>query len=196
MWTPGQSAGCTGDLLDWTVEWVGAAAGDVTTTEARLVATVAVLLGAALTAALVVPVLARLVGRTGDRGLRRIDREDVRSAIEDVPWVLALVGVVHGLQALVLGLTGVGLLAVWGRIDLTIAALGVLELSTPGVGRAVATVALVADAHVGPKLLEDRIQRLSERSERMDQHEEELLLRASQVLLFSLVTLVALSVGE
>jgi small-conductance mechanosensitive channel len=172
----------------------GAAFAGVTTTEARLAATAAVLLGAVLAAGLVVPSLARAVRGLAARGRTRLGDESLRAALEDVPWAVVLGLLVRGLQAGVLVLTGVAMLVVWGRTDLALAALAALSLSLPVLSRSLATLALLACAYVLTRLLEDRIGRLSQRSERMDQHEEGLLLRISQVVLFSLVGLVALSV--
>jgi small-conductance mechanosensitive channel len=168
----------------------------VTTTEARLVATVAVFLVATLTAGVAVPVAARVIRGVASRAAERLEPGGVREAVTEVPWAAGFALFVRGLQVVVALLTGVGLMMVWGRVDLAWAALAVLELSVPFVVRSVATLALLAGAYVGTKLLEDRIGRLRARSKRMDQHEEGLLLRVSQVLVFSLATLVVLSVWE
>jgi small-conductance mechanosensitive channel len=174
----------------------GALVEGVTTTEARLVATVALFLVATLAAGVAVPVTARVVRGVASRATHRLESEGVKQAVTDVPWSAGLALFVRGLQVVLFLLTGVGLLVVWGQVDLAWAALAVLELSAPFVARSVATLALLAGASVATKLLEDRIGRLRARSKRMDQHEEGLLLRVSQVLVFSLAALVALSVWE
>jgi small-conductance mechanosensitive channel len=178
------------------LEQFGAAFAGVTTTEARLVATGVVLLGAVLTAGLVAPSLARVVRALAARVRDRLADESLRTALENVPWTVLLTLFVRTLQAGVLLLTTVSLLVVWDRADLALSALSVLSVSLPVLLRSVTTLALLVCAYVATQLLEDRIGRLSQRSERMDQHEEGLLLRVSQVLLFSLVALVALSVWE
>jgi small-conductance mechanosensitive channel len=177
-------------------EAVGTAFAGVTTTEARLVATGVVLLAAALAAGLVVPSLARAVRRVAARGRDRLEDEGLRTALDNVPWTVVLTLFVRALQTGVLLLTGVSLLVVWERADLALATLAVLELSLPLLLRGVTTAALLLGAYLGTQLLEDRLARLRRRSERMGQHEEGLLLRISQVLLFSLVALVGLSVWE
>ena len=175
-------------------EAIGTAFAGVTTAEARLVATGVVLLGAALTAGLVVPSLARTVRALAGRCRDRLSDEGLRDAVESLPWGVGTRLFVRALQAGVLLLTGVALTAVWGRIDLALAALTLLELSLPVLFRSATTLVLLVCAYVGTRLLEDRIGRLIRRSERMGQHEEGLLLRVGQVLLFSVVALITLSV--
>jgi small-conductance mechanosensitive channel len=178
------------------LEVVGAITDGVSTTEARLVATVGLLLVAALAAGLVVPLVARGVRNVATRTLDRQGNETLREAVDAVPWGAALTLSVRLSQLAVVALTGVGLLVVWGQVTLAVEALLFLERSAPVLLRGVTTLALLAVAYVGTKLLEERIQHLSANSKRMDQHEEGLLLRVSQLLVFSLVTLVGLSIWE
>lgn len=104
------------------VEVVGWVADGVSTTEARLIATVGLLLVAALAAGLVVPLVARAVRNVATRTLDRRGDEALREAVDAVPWRAALALSIRLSQVAVVALAGVGLLVVWGQVSLAVEA--------------------------------------------------------------------------
>jgi small-conductance mechanosensitive channel len=169
---------------------------EVTTTEQRLAATAAVALLAAA-AGLLAPRVVRRALRAahdslvGDPAERDADADAVGIAQSLPGRVLARVA-----QLAVLGVAGLAVLVVWGRIDTALLALGAFLGSVPFALRLLVTVGLLVGAVVATRTLRNWLERYVDASEHVDRHQEGIVFRVLQVVLFAAVGLAALSLWE
>ncbi len=158
-------------------------------TEARLGVTAVVALVTLVLAGVVVPRLARRVGRLLTR---RVEGGPAGRVVavsgEYVP------GTVPGAAARLVGaglvvVVGIALLAVWGLVEPARVAATTLLSGLPDLFKVGLTLLLLAVAYVGSDQLERAVERFSHGTERITEHQEEIVLRVGQ--LAWLVTVVA-----
>jgi len=169
----------------------------ITTTEARLASTIAVLVMAILSGFVIAPALVRrFVTFAGDR----LEESDVGSVLEvvdglsDIPFPMR--AVIRSLQATVLLATGLVLLIIWGYGSLAVLVLSVLTTAVPVALRVVLTVSLLAGAVIGTRYLEQQLDDWLANANYVTAHQEGVVFRVLQVTIFIAVGLAALSLWQ
>ena len=149
------------------------------TTEGRLVASAVVVL-VALAAAVVVPLVVRLAGRTLSGVLPDQARVIVDTVAGYLPVGAGWLVVFLVRTALLFGVV-VTLLAVWGLVDAALTVLALAGLSVPLLGQTVVTVGVLLAAYIVITVFEEAFSQFSTRSERLTAHQEEIIIRTGHV---------------
>ena len=165
--------------------WFDATLGNVVTTEARLAATVGIVL---LTLAIGWLLLPRLV-IAGERAVsawleRFLDgraESSVETLREAVPASFALRLLVGLLQVALFAFAAVAVLTLWGQFAVVVTVLPVAENAVTVAGRALLSVLLLGGAYVASDVLEEYVVQLSDDSDRITAHQEQLVTRILQV---------------
>jgi len=159
--------------------------GSVATTEARLAVTGGILLVTAAVGWLLLP---RTVGAgkrvvTGwmERFLDGRGEQSIETLREAVPVSFGLRILVGLLQLALFALAAVAILALWGQFSLVVAVLPVAENAVVVGTRAVFSVLLVGGAYIASDVLAEYVSDLSDDSDRITAHQEQLLTRIMQV---------------
>jgi len=158
------------------------------TTEGRLVLTGGVFVVTLALVAVVVPWLARTLGRGDGGGGEGGDEtiEALRSGIR----VLFL----RGLQVGLVLLAAVALLVVWGRIDEAATLLARSDRPVEILVQIVTTLGVALIGYVAMDVLDEVIARFSEGADRITDHQEEIIRRVGQLGIIALVIATALTV--
>jgi small-conductance mechanosensitive channel len=159
--------------------------GGVATTETRLAVTAGILL---LTGAIGWLILPRVV-RTGEgiatgwleRFLDGRGESSVETLREAVPVSFGLRLLVGLLQVALFALAAVAVLTLWGQLSLVVAVLPVAEDAATVAGRSLLSALLLGGAYVASDVLEEYVAELSNDSDRITAHQEQLLTRIMQV---------------
>ncbi|MFB6218460.1 MAG: mechanosensitive ion channel family protein [Halobacteriaceae archaeon] len=167
----------------------------VTSTRERLAVTAAII-AAAVLVALVTPYLVRRSGRAVSRRLAESSaggrvREEIAEA--GVRWSPPTGLLVRAFQAGVLAAAAVALVAVWGYVGVALGVVGAALAAVPLAARLFTTVALVAGAIVAVRVIESRLDEYVEESETLNRHQQGIVFRVLQVVLFVAAALGALS---
>ncbi|WP_348610188.1 mechanosensitive ion channel family protein [Halobaculum rarum] len=149
------------------------------TVEARVAATVVIIVAAAVTALLLAPRSVRVAHRVvRDRVL---GHERVPVEATTVDWRLPVTAVVRTIQfAVTLG-CGLAVLLVWGYVGVALAAVDAMAATVPGLVRLLVTVGVVAAALIGIDLLESRLDDYARQSDSINQHQKGIVFRVLQV---------------
>ena len=175
------------------LEWVEALQG-ISTVEVQLSLSAGVLISALILARFLAPVTARAVKSTFDRTMAGQGVTDGVGTVRAVlPWWISIRTVVWVLQLTVVGIAGIALLAIWGQIDVALAVLDIASLSLPMVVQAVFTLFVFVVAYVAMNILRSWLSTMTDRSNQFTQHQEEVAYRVLQLVMFSAVGLVLLS---
>ena len=178
--------------------WIDAALGGVVTPEARLAVTVGILL---LTVGIGWLLLPRAV-RTAERLLvgwleRFLDdrgESSVETLREAVPVSFGLRLFVGLLQFALFALAAVAVLTLWGQFAVVVAVLPVAEDAATAIGRGLLSALLLGGAYVASDVLEEYVSALSDDSDRITAHQEQLLTRIMQVGLLAVAGVTVLGI--
>jgi len=166
----------------------------LTTTEGRLAVTAGVLVVTLAVALLLAPfVVRRLNAAVRDRLPAGRVSDGVDRAGELVPTTLGGL-VLRSLQVVLFLLAAISLLVVWGLVDLAVEVLRILGLSLPLLTKVAATLGLALAGYVAADILRESIERFAERSDRVTDHQEEIMLRVGNLGLLALVVATALTI--
>jgi small-conductance mechanosensitive channel len=164
-----------------------------TTFEGRMVISGVVVLVSVVLGGVVAPYLLERVRRAvRDRLLAGDSGDAFETAGESLPFQLSIVHAARVVQLFVVILTSLARLVVWGRVGLALAAFGVLAASVSLLKTVGLTLLLVAGAYAGIGLLEEFVGTMSAESDKLDQHQGEILIRVGQVSVIIVVGLMAL----
>ncbi|EMA66978.1 MscS Mechanosensitive ion channel [Halorubrum aidingense JCM 13560] len=170
----------------------------VTTTEARLVATLGILLATAAIGWLLLPRTVRAGERVASRWLERFldgrGEHSIATLREAVPLSFGLRLIVGILQLALFSLATAAILSLWGQFALVVAALPVAENALTVGARVVLSGFLLAGAYIASDLLEAYVSALSDDSDRITAHQEQLLTRIMQVGLLAVAGLTVLGI--
>nr|WP_049983646.1 mechanosensitive ion channel family protein [Halorubrum sp. BV1] len=159
--------------------------GSVATTEARLAVTAGILLVTAAVGWLLLPRIVRagkrIVAGWIERFLDGRGEQSIETLREAVPLSFGLRILVGLLQLALFALAAVAILALWGRFSLVVAVLPVAENAVVVGTRAVLSVFLVGSAYIASDVLAEYVSDLSDDSDRITAHQEQLLTRIMQV---------------
>ncbi|MFW5924053.1 MAG: mechanosensitive ion channel family protein [archaeon] len=165
-----------------------------TSLDSRLLVTVAIVVGALVTSRFVLPAAVkygRIVVST------TIVHGPIRDRVERLsnfaPWWVTERLLVQLLQVSLAFVTGLLVLLVWGQYDLVVSTITALSLSVPILAQLGITVALFGLTWVAIDVLDSWLDHVTERSEDFTKHQEEIAFRVLQIVLFSAVTLAALT---
>jgi small-conductance mechanosensitive channel len=158
----------------------------LTTTEGRAAVSVGIVLLTLVVALVAAPRLVRYLNRVVVQRLLsgRVAR-GLEVTGEYIPTTVSGL-FVRSLQVVILLFAGVGLLVVWGLVDLAVGVLTVIGLSIPLAVKLVTTVALFLGTYVGSDVISDAVRRFSEGADRVTEHQEEIILRIGQLGLLAL----------
>jgi len=166
----------------------------LTTTEGRLAVTVGVLVVTLAVALLVAPFVVRRVTAAVGRWVPTGRASDAINRASDlVPTTMGGL-VLRLLQLAVFLLAAIALLVVWGLIDLATDVLTFLGLSLPLLTQVVATFGLAIVGYVAADILQDSIESFARRSDRVTDHQKEIMLRVGNLAIIALVIATALTV--
>ncbi|TKX77106.1 mechanosensitive ion channel family protein [Halorubrum sp. SD626R] len=159
--------------------------GSVATIEARLAVTAGILLVTAAVGWLLLPRIARAGKRVVAGWLERFldgrGEQSIETLREAVPVSFGLRILVGLLQLALFALAAVAILALWGRFSIVVAVLPVAENAVVVGTRAALSVLLVGGAYVASDVLAEYVSDLSDDSDRITAHQEQLLTRIMQV---------------
>ena len=194
MTTTTNVRGVTAQLGSWTE----ALLGSVSTTEARLAVTVGILLATVAVGWFLLPRLVQGVRRVGahwlDRFLDGRRESSVEALHEAVPVSFGLRLFVGLLQLALFGAAAVAILTLWGQFAVVVAVLPVAESAlTIGVQVALSGL-LFGAAYVGSDVLEEYVSALSDDSDRITAHQEQLVTRIMQVGLLAVAGITVLGI--
>ncbi len=166
----------------------------LTSTEGRLAVTAGVLVVAVVFTLLVAPFVVR---RLTAALRRRVPSGRVSDALdrtsEVVPTTLGGL-VLRSIQVAVLCLAAVSLLVVWGLVDLAMEVLRILGLSLPLLVQTATTLALALVAYVAGDLLAESVDRFAEDSDRVTDHQQEIILRIGNLSIIAVAAATALTI--
>ncbi|PSQ33404.1 mechanosensitive ion channel protein [Halobacteriales archaeon SW_10_68_16] len=166
----------------------------LTTTEGRLAVTVGVLVVTLAVALLLAPFVVRRLNAAVRRRMPAGRVSDAFDRAGDVvPTTLGGL-VLRTLQLALFLLAVIALLVVWGLVDLAVEVLRFLGLSLPLLTKIGATLGLAFVGYVAADILRESIQQFAERSDRITDHQREIMLRVSQLGVIALVVATALTV--
>ena len=161
----------------------------------QLVASALLVVAGVVATRLLAPLAVRLVRETlAETVVRGQVERTVELVAENVPWRVPAWLFVRALQAAVLAVTGLALLAVWGQFGLLLTLFGLFQESIPVLVQVGLTATLVLGAYVGTDVLENWLTRFTEQSDRLTKHQEEISIRVLQLVIFTAVGLVVLSI--
>jgi len=163
-------------------------------TEGRLAVTAAILLAAVVLVILVAPFAVRRLHAALSRRLPSgMMGEAIDRTGEYVPTTLSGV-VLRSLQVAVLLFAAISLLVVWGLVDLAVDVLTLLGLSLPILIQVATTFALALVGYVAADVLSQSVNRFARRSDRVTDHQTEIMLRAGNLAIIALVITTALTI--
>ena len=158
----------------------------LTSTEGRLAVSVGILLVTVVISIAVAPFVVRRLARYSKRLIpagRASDALD--SASEYVPTTLSGL-LLRTLQVGLLLAAGVSLLVVWGLVDIAVDVLTLLGLSIPLLANVVTTAAIGLVAYIASDVLRDSADRFATDSERITEHQKEIILRVGNISIIAL----------
>ena len=169
---------------------------ELTTTQGRAAMTGVLVVVTVLLLLVVAPLLIRQVRRIVTS---RLFGGRVAESIElfgaYVPTTFSGI-VLRVLQASVLIVAGLSLLIVWGLVDVAVATGQFILDAIPHVLNGALTLLLLVLAYVGSDQLQHAISRFSQGADRVTQHQEEVMLRVGQLVLFVAVGSAILKIGR
>jgi len=166
------------------------------TTQGRAVMTGLLVVIAVLTALVVAPVLIGQLRRLlSSRFFDGHVADGIELLGEYIPTTVSGM-VLRILQLSVLIVSGLALLVVWGLVDVAVSAGQFILGAIPQVLNGALTLVLVLLAYIGSDQLQHAISRFSQGADRVTQHQEEVMLRVGQVLLFVAVGSAILTLWE
>ena len=166
----------------------------LTSTEGRLAVTAGVVLVALTLAGLIAPFVVR---RLSVALKRRVPAGRVADALDRggayVPTSISAL-VLRSIQVAVLLFAVITLLVVWGLVDLAVEVLTLLGLSLPLLVQVVTTFGLAVVGYVAADVLAESVDRFAERSDRITDHQQEILLRVGNLGILAVLIATALTI--
>ena len=160
---------------------------DLATTEGRLVTSGAIVVGALLVGLVVVPLVIRATSRVVRNRVLPEGMVEIFDVINMyLPTTLARLAV-RGVQVAVLVVAGVTLLVTWGMVDVAVTVVRVLWVSLPFAGQALLTVVVLVTAYIAVDILDRAIREFSDETDRITDHQEEVMLRVGHVAVLLVV---------
>jgi small-conductance mechanosensitive channel len=170
----------------------------VTTTEVRLVVTLGILLATVAVGWLLLPRAVHVGERTASRWLERFldgrGEHSIATLREAVPLSFGLRLIVGILQIALFSLAVAAILTLWGQFALVVAMLPVAENAMTVGAQIVLSGLLLGGAYIASDLLEAYVSALSDDSDRITAHQEQLLTRIMQVGLLVVAGLTVLGI--
>jgi small-conductance mechanosensitive channel len=166
----------------------------ITTTQGRLTVSLGVLVVALAVAVVLAPVLVR---RTAAAVRERVPAGRASAAVDRVGgYVPTTLGglLLRTVQVAILLTAAVALLVVWGLVGVAVDVLTLIGLSVPLLGQVAATLALALAGYVGSDVLVDSVARFADGSDRVTEHQQEIILRVGNLGLLALVVAGALTI--
>jgi len=172
--------------------------GEFVSTEVQLGVSVVVLLIAVAAAGLVIPRVVDQSRRLTADWTRNKFGDRVASGVElvedVVPISQILTVIVRTVQLLLLAVTVVALLIVWGQTAVAWSLIGLIESVIPTLTQVVLTVGLLIAAVLANNVLQDVIGDFTTDTDHVTAHQEQILTRVGQVALIVVVTISVLGV--
>jgi small-conductance mechanosensitive channel len=166
----------------------------LTSTEGRYAVTAVVVVLALLIALVIAPLAIRqfrsAVGRRVPAG--RLSRA-FDSVGDVVPTTFSRV-LLRSTQVAVLLAASLALLVVWGLVDLAVEVLAVLGLSLPLLTRIATTLGLAVVAYVAVDIFQQSVGQFARQSDRVTEHQQEIMLRVGNLAIIALAVATALTV--
>ncbi len=165
----------------------------LTSTEGRLAVTAGVLVVVLLVSFLAAPFVVRRLAATARR---RVPGGRVTEAFDrTIEFVPATLGglVLRSIQVAVLLAAALALLVVWGLVDLAVEVLRLLGLSLPLLGRVATTLVLAVAGYVAADVLAESVDRFADGSDRVTDHQQEIILRVGNLGIIALVVTTGLT---
>jgi len=167
---------------------------ELTSTRGRLAVSVGVFILAVVVATVVAP---RLVRRFAHTVRRRVLAGRATAAVDTLgEYVPATLGglVLRTVQIVILLLTVVSLLVVWGLIGVAVEILTLVGLSIPLLVSVITTLGLVLVAYVVSDVFHDSVERFASDSSQVTEHQKEIILRVGDLSLIALVVATTLTI--
>lgn len=164
---------------------VDALLGSVATTEARLAVTLAILLVTAGVGWLLLPRFVRASQRFASKQVQEYldgrGEHSIETLREAVPVSFGLRLLVGFLQIALFAVAGAAILTLWGQFDIVLVALPIAEDALAIGAQLLVSVLLLGGAYVASDILEEYVTALSNDSDRITAHQEQILTRIMQV---------------
>jgi len=161
---------------------------ELATTEGRIVATIVVVVLAAIVGVVVLPALVRFATRM----VFELLPEQTQAVFEVVNDYLptSLVNIIVWLIELVVLFTAVvALLVVWGLVSLAVTVVEVAGLSLPLLGQFAVTIGVLLLAYILVNALEEALSQFSEEADRITRHQEEIMLRVGHIAVLAVTAM-------
>lgn len=169
---------------------------ELTTTQGRAAMTGVLVVVALLATLVVAPVVIRQLRRfLTSRLFDGRVADGIELLGEYIPTTMSGI-VLRAVQLSVLIVAGLSMMVVWGLVDVAVATGRFLLNAIPHVLNGVITVLLLLLAYVGSDQLQHAISRFSQGADRVTQHQEEVMLRVGQLILFVAVGSAILTLWE
>jgi len=166
------------------------------TTESRIAASALLLILGLVVGLFVLPLLLiRFKQVVADRLFDERVAEVTGIGTEYVPTPVGGL-VMRLIQAVVLFITVNAILVVWGLTDVVRAILRRIGQSVPLIGQSMATLGLLLGTYIILQILADTIDQFSVESKWVTEHQEEILLRVSQLIIFIIAGLATLTIWQ
>ena len=167
---------------------------ELTSTEGRVAVSAGILLATIVIALILAPFVVRRFARYATSVVPAGRTSDALDRMgEYVPTTLSGL-LLRTLQLGLLLLAAVSLLVVWGLIDLAVDVLTLLGLSIPLLANVVTTIAIGLVAYVASDVLRDSVERFATDSERITEHQKEIVLRVGNISIIALFLASALTI--
>lgn len=126
--------------------------------------------------------------------LRRFGLESAYKMVSPAGHPLGIgFALVRILQLLVIGVASILVLGIWGEIGPLFALIGGLSIPVSLLGKALVTLVLLVGAYSGMELLHRWVGELTNRSDRISQHQEEIWVRVLQIIFLTAAIIVVLA---
>ncbi|MEF8870764.1 MAG: mechanosensitive ion channel family protein [Haloarculaceae archaeon] len=166
----------------------------LTSTEGRLAVSLGILFLTIIVAVTIAPFFVRRLARYARRYLPAGRTSDALDRMtEYVPTTLSGL-FLRTLQLSLLLVAVISLLVVWGLIGVAIDVLTLLGLSIPLLANIATTVAIGLVAYIASDVLRDSVERLSTDSDRVTEHQSEIILRVGNISIIALFVASALTI--
>jgi small-conductance mechanosensitive channel len=165
--------------------------------EERLAVSVVVGLAVVLMARWLVPFLIARVQTAYETRLATGRFEEFLTEVDDtVPFALTTYYAIRVIQLLLVGAAVQVLLVVWGWTGVATDMVALFLSYVPTLLQTLLSVALLVAAYASVGVLEDFVDRIAQQSDRLDEHQGEIVFRVLQVVLLATAILVVLSIWQ
>jgi len=157
---------------------------EVTTVQGRAVMTAVLLVCALLVVFVIAPLAVRQLRRiVASRLFDGRVADGIELLGEYIPTTFSGI-TLRCVQCAVLVVSGLGLLVVWGLVDIAVTTGQLIVAAIPHLVNSIITILLLVSAYIGADQLKRAIDRFSRGADSVTQHQEEVVLRVGQLVLF------------